>query len=97
MLRIVAVGFLDWQTTGIDTFFVQINDDQVMLYSANRNGTVQAVVDKPAPLRFVTASIEKFNNMYRVDSPIDLPSLDQLPRFLGRFEIISDTACRFVG
>lgn len=97
VLRILSVAFLDWRTTGVDHFFVQTSDDEVMLYEGNRDGSVRAVIDEPAPLRFVTASIEKFNNMYRVENPVDLTSLDELPAYLGRFEITSDTACRFLG
>ena len=96
-LRIVSVAFLDWQSTGADQFFVQTSEDEVMLYEANRNGSVQAVVDEPAPLRFVTASIEKFNNMYRVENPVDLTALDELPSYLGKFEITSETSCRYTG
>jgi hypothetical protein len=97
VLRILSVAFLDWQSTGVDHFFVQTGDDEVMLYEANKDGSVRAVVDEPAPLRFVTASIEKFNNMYRVEEPVDLDGLDALPSYLGKFEITSDTSCRYTG
>jgi hypothetical protein len=96
-LRIVSVAFLDWQATGADHFFVQTSEEEVMLYEANQNGSVQAVIDEPAPLRFVTASIEKFNNMYRVENPVDLATLDELPSYIGKFEITSETSCRYVG
>lgn len=96
-LRILSVAFLDWQSTGADHFFVQTSDDEVMLYEASRDGNVHAVVDEPAPLRFVTASIEKFNNMYRVENPVELGALDELPSYLGKFEITSDTSCRYTG
>lgn len=95
MLRILSVAFLDWQATGADHFFVQTGDDEVMLYEAHKDGSVKAVVDEPAPLRFVTASIEKFNNMYRVESPVELSALEELPSYLGKFEITSDTGCRY--
>lgn len=94
-LRIVSVGMLD-PDLGSDTFFVQVNDDEVMLYEARTDGAVEPVIDEPAPLRFVTASIEKFNNMYRVEQPVDLGALDELSRYIGRFEITSETACRLV-
>lgn len=96
-LKIVSVAFLDWKALGSDQFFVQVSDDEVMLYEANqRTGAVEKLVDEPAPLRFVTASIEKFNNMYRVENPVELDSLDDLPSYVGKFEITSDTACRYV-
>lgn len=97
VLRILSVAFLDWQTTGADHFFVQTTEDEVMLYEAHKDGSVKAVIDEPAPLRFVTASIEKFNNMYRLENPVDLASVDDLPAYLGKFEITSETACRYTG
>ncbi len=94
MLKIVSVAFLDYETLGADQFFVQINDSEVMLYEANqKTGTVEPVIDEPTELRFVTASIEKFNNMYRVDQPVDLAKLEELPDWIGKFEITSDTSC----
>ena len=94
MLKIVSVAFLDYETLGADQFFVQINDSEVMLYEANRNtNTVEPVIEEPTELRFVTASIEKFNNMYRVDKPVELARLDELVDWIGKFEIVSETSC----
>lgn len=95
-LQILSVGMLDWQATGRDVFFVQINDQEVMFYEAFRDGRVAPVVEGPAPLRFVTASIEKFNNTYRCEKPVPLARVEDLPQFIGRFEVTSDTACRYV-
>ncbi len=96
-MQILAVAMLDWQVTGADQFFVQVDDDNVMLYEARQDGGVKPVIDEPAPLRFVTASIEKFNNMYRVQNPVQLASPNELPQYLGKFEIVSETACRYTG
>ena len=94
MLKIVSVAFLDYEVLGSDQFFVQISDNEVMLYEANtKTGAVDAIIDEPTELRFVTASIEKFNNMYRVDTPVDLDKIEDLTTWVGRFEITSDTAC----
>jgi hypothetical protein len=92
-LRILAVGMLD-PASGADQFFVQTGEDEVMLYEARQGGGVTAVVDEPAPLRFVAASIEKFNHMYRCEEPVPLAQLADLPQFLGRFEILTKTRCR---
>lgn len=92
-LQILAVAMLD-PASGADQFFVQTGEDEVMLYEAQRSGAVTPVVDEPAPLRFVTASIEKFNHMYRCDTPVPLAQLADLPQFLGRFEIVTKTRCR---
>lgn len=97
MLNVVAVGMLDWQTLGRDTFFVQTGEDEVWLYEANKNGQVKAVIDEGAPLRYVTASIEKFNNMYRLEEPLPIDELAELCGLLGRFEITSKTSCRYLG
>ena len=92
-LRILAVGMLDFKTTGVEHFFVQTGDDEVMLYEASTQGTVRPVVNEPAPLRFVTASIEKFNHMYRVTHPVEIDNLEALPSHMGRFRILSATSC----
>ncbi len=95
-LQILSVGMLDWEATGRDVFFVQINDQDVMFYEAFKDGRVNAVIQEPAPLRFVTASIEKFNNTYRCEQPVPIKRVEDLPKYLGKFEITSDTACRHV-
>ena len=95
-LHIVSVAMLDVKVTGRDQFFVQINDSQVMLYEASTAGKVDAVVKEPAPLRYVTASIEKFNNHYRCEKPVPIRDVKDLPGYLGKFVITSDTACRYV-
>ena len=95
-LRILAVGMLDYKTTGVEQFFVQTGEDEVMLFETSTKGTVRPVVNEPAPLRFVTASIEKFNHMYRVTQPVELESLEALPSFMGRFRILNATACELL-
>jgi hypothetical protein len=95
-MKILAVTLLDPSVSTSDQFFVQTGEDEVMLYEAFADGRVIAVINEPAPLRYVTASIEKFNNGYRVETPVAIASIDELPKFLRRFEITSETSCRLV-
>jgi hypothetical protein len=95
-LRVLAVGMLDVETFGSDTFFVQTGEDEVALYRAHRDGRVEAEMPRPAPLAQVTASIEKFNNMFRLDEPIAIGDLSDLVALLGRFAPTSATTCRRV-
>lgn len=89
---ILAVALLD-PSLGVDQFFVQTGDDEVVVYEATRSGAVHAITD-PAPLVHVTASIEKFNHGYRCETPVPLASIGELPRYVGRFETVNDTRCR---
>lgn len=95
-MKILAVTLLDPRVSGSDQFFVQTGDDEVMLYEVFADGRVQAVVNEPAPLGYVTASIEKFNNGYRLETPIEIASLDELPSYLGKFAATSDTGCQLM-
>lgn len=95
-LQILAVGMLDHEVFGRDTFWVQTGEDECMLYEAHKDGRVVPVVDEVAPLRYVTASIEKFNNTYRVEQPIPLDKLEDLPKYIGKFAPTSPTACALV-
>jgi hypothetical protein len=95
--RIVAVGMLDHKIFKRDTFFVQINDYEVMLYEACTDGSVKPIVDTPAPLRFVTASLQKFNNMVATEAPVEIDSASELPKFIGKFVLMSNGTCRLVG
>jgi len=93
-LQILAVGMLDVETFGTDTFFVQVDTDQVMLYEVHRDGTIKPQLPEPQPLRMVTASIEKFNNGYRCEQPVAIDDVRDLAGYLDRFEITSATSCR---
>jgi len=88
---------LDYVTFGRDTFFVQINDQEVMLYEARTDGSVKPVVAEPAPLRFVTASIQKFNSMVPTETAVELESIDELPRFIGKFSLTERGTCKLDG
>ncbi len=92
--RILAVGMLDVAVFGSDTFFVEVGEEEVALYRAHRDGRVGLEVPGTAPLAYVTSSIEKFNSTYRLVPPLPIASVADLPRYLGRFEIASDTSCR---
>lgn len=96
-LQILAVGMLDVATFGMDAFFVQINEAEVMHYQVHRDGRLEAVPPEPQPLWSVAASIEKFNHGYLLDTPVPIAALTDLPRYLGKFEITSDTTCRYTG
>lgn len=93
-MKIVAVGMLDFEVFGRDTFFVQTGADEVELYEAFTDGRVKKLIDAPAPGRFVAASVEKFANMYRCEAPVTIADVRELVRHIGQFEITSDTACR---
>jgi len=62
MLRILAVGMLDHETLERDTFFVQLNDSQAMLYEAHTTGRVEPLFPEPVPLAYIAAAIEKFGS-----------------------------------
>ncbi|MBI5510198.1 MAG: hypothetical protein HY903_15685 [Deltaproteobacteria bacterium] len=97
MLQVLAVGMLDWQVTGVDRFFVQINPTEVMLYEVHRDGQVNPVVPAPAPLVYVTGAVEKFGSMYRLVTPVPIQDLAALPALLGKFEIVDPLTARYVG
>jgi len=85
--RIVAVGMLDSETFGSDTFFVQTSETEVMLYEAHKSGKVVATIAAPAPLTYVAASLEKFNNGYLLDAFVEIDSIALLPKYVGAFEL----------
>jgi len=94
--RILAVGMLDHQTFHRDTFFVQLNEAQVMLYEAHTNGHIKPLFPEPVPLCYVTAGIEKFGATYRVDEPVELDTVENLPAMIGKFELTARGTCRLV-
>lgn len=93
-MKIVAVGMLDVAAMGRDTFFVELGPNQAMQYEVHRDGRVVPLFPQPVPVAYVTASIEKFNNGYRLDRPIEISNEGELPGYLGRFELVSPTGCR---
>lgn len=97
MMQIVAVGMLDVETFGMDAFFVQVSETEVMHYQVHRNGHIEANPPVRLPFANVYASVEKFNHGYLVDEPVLIKEVSELPAYLGRFEIISETRCRYRG
>jgi hypothetical protein len=97
MQQILAVGMLDVETFGMDAFFVQVSATEVMHYQVHRNGHIEANPLVPLLLADVYASIEKFNHGFIVDEPVPIKEISKLPAYLGRFEIISETRCRYRG
>ncbi len=95
-MQIVAVGMLSPEVTGHDVFFVQTGEDEVMQYDVFKDGRITPVWPEPQSMDMVASSIEKFNHGYRVEQPVPIASIDQLPTFLARFTITDDTSCRLI-
>src|SRR4051812_27012942 len=95
MLQIVAVGMLDPENTGRDVFFVQQAEDEVMQYEVFKDGRIVPLWPSPEPMDMVASSIEKFNHGYRVDHPVPIQRVEDLPRFIARFQILDEVTCRY--
>lgn len=95
-MQIVAVGMLSPEVTGHDLFFVQLGEDSVMLYDVFQDGRISPLWPKPEPMIMVSSSIEKFNTGYRLERPLPISAPEELPKHLGKFEILDDTTCRHV-
>jgi len=96
-IQILAVGMLDVATFGMDAFFVRINDTDIMHYEVHRDGRIEANPPHVQTMDDVYSSVEKFNHGYLVDPPVTIGSLAELPSYLGKFEPITDTRCRYRG
>ena len=94
-LQILAVGMLDVETFGMDAFFVQVSETEVMHYEVHRSGKIDAVPSEPQPLAQMYSSVEKFNHCYLVEDPVPINEVSDLPSYLGKFEITSETRCRY--
>ena len=93
-MQIVAVGMLDVETFGRDTFFVQVSPTEIMHYEVHRNGRIVPLNPESQSLDQVYLSIEKFNHGYLVEDPVQIHELADLPAYLDRFELTAPTRCR---
>src|SRR5437773_1297713 len=96
-MKILAVAMLDVETFGMDAFFVQISATEVIHFEVHSDGRIRAEPPEPKAIADVTMSVEKFNHGYLVEEPVSIDALSELPSYLGRFEITSDTRCRLRG
>jgi hypothetical protein len=97
-LRLLAVGMLDVDSVGKDTFFVEVGDE-IHLYVAHRSGRVFRVAGKPITLQDVKDSVERFNASFWVERPLALEQVSELAAYLGRFEPVPGPGqrCRLRG
>lgn len=93
-MEIVAVGMQDFKATGVDRFYVRVAPDVVNLFDAFVDGHVEQLNPEPLPERAVSAAIEKFNATFRLVPPLTIADPSELPKYLGAFEVVSDTQCR---
>jgi len=97
MLRILAVTML-YKFSGREQFYVQISEDEekaVMIYRVFNDGRVVPLRKQPYPLVSVVSAVEKFNAGYYVEEPVEVEDINDLPKYLGKFEIIRPGYCRY--
>ena len=97
MPRILAVTML-YKFSGREQFYVQISEDEekaVMIYRVFNDGRVIPLREQPYPLVSVVSAVEKFNAGYYVQEPVDIEDINDLPKYLGKFEIIRPGYCRY--
>ena len=95
--RILAVTML-YKYSGREQFYVQISEDEekaVMIYRVFSDGSVIPLRKQPYTLVSVTSAVEKFNAGYYVTEPVELEDINDLPKYLGKFEIIRPGYCRY--
>ena len=95
--RILAVTML-YKYSGREQFYVQISEDEekaVMIYRVFNDGRVVPLREQPYTLISVTSAVEKFNAGYYVTEPVELEDINDLPKYLGKFEIIRPGYCRY--
>jgi len=98
MLRILAVTMLDYKIGGSYQFYVQISEDEreaIMIYRVFTDGRVIPLRKQPYPLVSLVSAVEKFNAGYYVQEPVDIDDMNDLPKYLGKFEIIRPGYCRY--
>jgi len=97
MFRILAVTML-YKYSGREQFYVQISEEEekaVMIYRVFDDGSVIPLRERPYTLVSVTSAVEKFNAGYYVENPVEFEDLNDLPKYLGKFEIIRPGYCRY--
>ena len=97
MLRILAVSML-YKFSGREQFYVQISEDEqkaVMIYRVFSDGNVIPMREQPYTLVSVASAVEKFNAGYYVQEPVEIEDINDLPNYLGKFEILRPGYCRY--
>jgi len=97
MIRILAVSML-YKFSGREQFYVQISEDEqkaVMIYRVFSDGRVIPMRERPYTLVSVTSAVEKFNAGYYVQDPVEIEDINDLPNYLGKFEILRPGYCRY--
>ena len=97
MFRILAVTML-YKYSGREQFYVQISEEEekaVMIYRVFDDGSVIPLRERPYTLVSVTSAVEKFNAGYYVENPVEIEDINDLPKYLGKFEIIRPGYCRY--
>ena len=97
MPRILAVTML-FKYGGREQFYVQVSEDPdraVMIYRVFTDGRVIPLREQLYTLVSVTSAVEKFNAGYYVKEPVEIEDVNDLPNYLGKFEIIGPGYCRY--
>jgi hypothetical protein len=97
MLRILAVSML-YKFGGREQFYVQVSEDEqkaVMIYRVFTDGRVIPLREQLYTLVSVTSAVEKFNAGYYVQEPVEIEDINDLPNYLGKFEILRPGYCRY--
>jgi hypothetical protein len=84
--------------SGREQFFVQVSEDPdkaVMIYRVFSDGRVIPMREQLYTLVSVTSAVEKFNAGYYVKEPVEINDVNELPKYLGKFEIIGPGYCRY--
>jgi hypothetical protein len=97
MPRILAVTML-FEYSGREQFYVQVSEDPdeaVMIYYVFPDGRVIPLRTQLYSLVSVISAVEKFNAGYYVKEPVEIEDINDLPKYLGKFEIIGPGYCRY--
>ena len=87
-----------YKYSGREQFYVQISEDEekaVMIYRVYSDGSVIPLRKWPYTLVSVTSAVEKYNSGYYVQEPLDIEDINDLPKYLGKFEILRPGYCRY--
>jgi hypothetical protein len=98
MIKILAVTMLDYKVSGRDQFYVQVSEDKenaVMIYYVFTDGRVIPLRKQLYSLVSVISAVEKFNAGYYVKEPVEVEHISDLPKYLGKFEILGPGYCRY--
>lgn len=83
---------------GREQFYVQVSEDEqkaVMIYLVFPDGSVIPQREQLYTLVSVISAVEKFNAGYYVEEPVEIEDINDLPKYLGKFEIIRPGYCRY--